>query len=113
MYSLGLENKSLTIYRMISELEERNKRITLDDFLDATSNMLGNTETKDGVNRMFDMFDHDHLGSINLVNISRVAKELGETMSSEELKEIVQAASSNGQEITREDLYNIMTKKTY
>ena len=113
MYSLGLENKSLTIYRMISELEERNKRITLDDFLDAISNVLGNTETKDGVNRMFDMFDHDHLGSINLVNISRVAKELGETMSSEELKEIVQAASSNGQEITREDFYNIMTKKSY
>ena len=46
-------------------------------------------------------------------NIKRVAKELGETMSVQELEEMLQRASSNGREISREDFYNIMTKKTF
>ena len=113
MHSLGFEKKSPTVYEMISELEERNKEITFDDFLDAISNKLGNRETKDGIDRIFDLFDDDHSDAINLVNIRRVAKELGETMSPEELKEMLQRASSNGEEITREDFYNIMTKKAF
>ena len=34
-------------------------------------------------------------------------------MSVEELKEMLSRASANGEEITREDFYNIMTKKTF
>ncbi len=45
-------------------------------------------------------------------NVKRVAKELGETMNSNQLEEMLQRASTNGREITREDFYNIMTKKT-
>ena len=48
-----------------------------------------------------------------MTNIKRVAKELGETMSVQELEEMLQRASSNGREISREDFYNIMTKKTF
>lgn len=113
MHSLGFEKKSPTVYEMISELEERKQEITFDDFLDAISNKLGNRETRDGINRIFDLFDDDHSDTVNLNNIRRVAKELGETMSAEELKEMLQRASSNGEEITREDFYNIMTKKAF
>lgn len=113
MHSLGFEKKSPTVYEMISELEERGKEITFEDFLEAISNKLGNRETRDGINRIFDLFDDDHTEAINLNNIRRVAKELGETMSAEELKEMLQRASSNGEEITREDFYNIMTKKAF
>jgi centrin-1 len=42
-----------------------------------------------------------------------VAKELGETMNVTELEEMLQRAASNGREISREDFYNIMTKKTF
>lgn len=59
------------------------------------------------------MFDDDKTGFISLNNIRRVAKELGETLSSEELKEMLQRAASNGEEISREDFYKIMTKKNF
>jgi Ca2+-binding EF-hand superfamily protein len=74
---------------------------------------LGDKETKEGINKIFDLFDDDHSDSINLKNLTRVAKELGETMSYEELQEMLERAASNGKEITREDFYNIMTKKTF
>ena len=68
---------------------------------------------QNGINKIFDLFDEDKTGSINANNIKRVAKELGETMSFQELEEMLQRASSNGREISREDFYNIMTKKTF
>lgn len=34
-------------------------------------------------------------------------------MTADELAEMLERASSNGREITREDFYNIMVKKTF
>ena len=113
MHSLGFEKKSPTVYEMIAELEERGRDIFFDEFLDAISNKLGNRETREGIDRIFDLFDDNHTQSIDLTNTRRVAKELGETMSVDDLKEMLQRASSNGEEITREDFYNIMTKKAF
>ena len=113
MMSLGFEKKSPTVYEMICDLENIGNEIDFDEFLDAICNKLGNRETKEGINRIFDLFDDDKSGTINLQNLRRVAKELGETMSVDELKEMLQRASANGEEITREDFYNIMTKKTF
>ena len=43
-----------------------------------------------------------------------VARELGETMTDEELQEMVDRADSNGDgAVTMDDFYNIMTKKTF
>jgi Ca2+-binding EF-hand superfamily protein len=42
------------------------------------------------------LFDDDRSGNINIINIKRVAKELGETMNPQELEEMLQRASTNG-----------------
>lgn len=68
---------------------------------------------QNGINKIFDLFDDDKTGAINVSNIKRVAKELGETMSVQELEEMLQRAATNGREISREDFYNIMTKKAF
>jgi Ca2+-binding EF-hand superfamily protein len=65
-----------------------------------------------GINRIFDLFDDDRTGFLSINNIRRVAKELGETMNASELEEMLQRAASNGKEISRDDFYNIITKKS-
>lgn len=115
MQSLGFESKNPTIYQMIADLDTQDNQggINFEQFLDAITAKLGNKETKEGIARIFDLFDDDKTGSINIHNLRRVAKELGETMSTEELKEMLERAASNGEEITFEDFYFIMTKKTF
>ncbi len=115
MQSLGFESKNPTIYQMIADLDTDYNQggINFDQFLDAITAKLGNKETKEGIARIFDLFDDDKSGSINIHNLRRVAKELGETMSTDELKEMLERAASNGDEITFEDFYFIMTKKTF
>ena len=115
MKSLGFETKNPTIFAMIQGLDthENSGGINFDDFLNAITQKLGNKESRDGISRIFELFDDDRSGSINIHNLRRVAKELGETMSADELKEMLERAASNGDEITFEDFYFIMTKKTF
>ena len=69
--------------------------------------------TQNGINKIFDLFNDDGNGFISINNIKRVAKELGETMNQDELLEMLERASSNSKEISREDFYNIMTRRTF
>ena len=115
MHSLGFENKNPVIFKMTADLNtpENAAGINFDHFLDSITAKLGNKETKDGIARIFDLFDDDSSGTINVHNLRRVAKELGETMSPDELKEMLERAASNGEEISFDDFYFIMTKKTF
>lgn len=113
MHSLGFDKKSATVYEMICDLEELGREVDFDDFLDSIGNKLGNRETPEGINRIFDLFDEEKKGVISLKNLKKVAKELGESMTDEELQEMLSRAASNGEEISREDFYNIMTKKPF
>eukprot|EP00928_Gymnodinium_smaydae_P082736 TRINITY_DN66030_c0_g1_i1.p1 TRINITY_DN66030_c0_g1~~TRINITY_DN66030_c0_g1_i1.p1 ORF type:complete len:169 (+),score=60.49 TRINITY_DN66030_c0_g1_i1:134-640(+) len=114
MQSLGFETKNPTIFQMIADLDQDGTLINFDDFLEAITAKLGDKETRDGINKIFNLFDDDKTGHISLKNLKRVSKELGETMSEEELKEMIERADSNGDGmISAEDFYNIMTKKTF
>ncbi|CAD8114651.1 unnamed protein product [Paramecium sonneborni] len=113
MQSLGFDQKNPTIFNMIAELENEGTDIDFDQFLDAITSKLGNRESRDGINKIFDLFDDDGSNAINLNNLKRVARELGETMTAEELAEMLERAASNGREISREDFYNIMVKRTF
>ena len=115
MQSLGFENKNPTIYAMIADLEKAagGGDIDFDTFLDAITSKLGDKETRGGIAKIFELFDDDSTGAINLKNLQRVAKELGETMTVEELQEMLERAASDGNEISSEDFYTIMTKRAF
>jgi len=64
--------------------------------------------------QVFRLFDEDNAGFVSIKNLRRVAKELGENISEEELQEMIERADSNGdQQVTADDFYNIMTKKAF
>merc|ERR1719450_894670 len=100
---------------MIADLDQDGgQAIDFDSFLDAITSKLGDKETKDGISKIFNLFDDDKTGKITLKNLKRVAKELGETMSDAELTEMIERADTGEDgEINPEEFYMIMTKKTF
>ena len=118
MQSLGFDTKNPTIFQLIAELDTpdaaKKGGIDFDSFVEAINNKLGDKESKDGIRRIFDLFiDDPNSETITLSSLRRIARELGEQMSNEELKDMLERASSNGTELTFEEFYDIMTKKSF
>ena len=115
MQSLGFEAKNQTIYQMITDLDKnKSGNIDFEEFLDMMTARISDKDTREDINKVFRLFDDDTSGSITIRNLRRVARELGETMTDEELQEMVERADSNGDgAVSMDDFYNIMTKKTF
>jgi hypothetical protein len=61
--------------------------------------------------KAFRLFDGDGTGRITFKNLKRVAKELGENLTDEELQEMIDEADRNGDgEIDEEEFLRIMKK---
>jgi Ca2+-binding EF-hand superfamily protein len=75
---------------------------------------MSDKDTREDIEKVFRLFDDDCTGTITIRNLRRVARELGETMSDEELQEMIDRADSTGDAaVTMDDFFNIMTKKTF
>ena len=117
MKSMGYDKTSPSIYHMICKLDtpeiQEKGGITFDEFVDAVNYELGDTESKEGIRRIFDLITEDpNAEVINLNHLKKLSKELGENSSDEELKEMLLRVSKNGKpEITFEEFYKIMKKK--
>ena len=65
----------------------------------------------DEIRRVFKLFDDDETGRISFRNLKRVARELGENMTDEELQEMIDEADRDGDgEINEEEFLRIMKK---
>ena len=115
MQSLGFEAKNQTIYQMIGDIDKDNDgSIDFEEFLDMMTAKMSDKDTREDIQKVFNLFDDDQTGRITLRNLKRVAKELGETMSDAELMEMIERADTDQDgEISPDEFYGIMTKKTF
>ena len=75
---------------------------------------MSDKDSRDDIQKVFNLFDDDQSGKITLKNLKRVARELGETMTDAELTEMIERADLDQDgEINAEEFYSIMTKKTF
>ena len=115
MQSLGFEAKNQTIYQMIKDIDKDDSgEIDFDEFLQLMTSRLAGSDTREDINKIFQLFDDDKTGFISLQNLKRVANELGEHMNDAELLEMIERADldQDGQ-ISPDEFFRIMTQKTF
>ena len=100
---------------MITDLDKnKSGNIDFEEFLDMMTARMSDKDTREDIYKVFKLFDDDGTNTITLKNLRRVARELGETMTDEELQEMIERADSNNDKVvSMDDFYNIMTKKTF
>ena len=80
-------------------------------FLELLMVKMSEKDTKDDAMRAFRQFDLDHQGKISFANLQAVARELGETMTDEEISEMVTAADLDKDGFISEEEFLRILKK--
>lgn len=112
MRALGFEPKKEEIKKMIADVDKEGKGvIEFQDFLDLMTVKMAERDPREEIMKALRLFDDDNTGKISLKNLKRVARELGETMTDEELQEMIDEADRDGDgEIGEDDFIRIMKK---
>ncbi|XP_070769202.1 uncharacterized protein cetn2 [Enoplosus armatus] len=112
MRALGFEPKKEEIKKMIGEVDKDGTgKISFADFLTVMTQKMAEKDSKEEILKAFRLFDDDETGKISFRNLKRVAKELGENLTDEELQEMIDEADRDGDgEVNQQEFLRIMKK---
>eukprot|EP00493_Phyllostaurus_siculus_P006146 UN06204 len=112
MRALGFEPKKEEIRKMIDDIDKDGSgAIDFNEFLEMMTQKMSEKDSKEEILKAFRLFDDDETGFITLKNLRRVAKDIGENMSDEELQEMIDEADRDGDgQISEDEFLRIMQK---
>ena len=107
-----LETRNPFLFTLLNDIANSSMELSFDSFIEELVKRLVNRDlmTRAGTDRIYDMYDDK---TLNETSLMRVSKQLGETLTKDEISNILENAASNKSEITREEFYNILVRKTY
>ena len=116
MDKLELKDKMSFIYDLISELclnKEvlHNGGLSKNDFISFLEKKLSDSETKEGIHTIYNVFTDSKDDTLPMTNFCRTAREIGDFEKDEELKQLLKEAEMTGKEINFEEFNNIMKKE--
>ena len=112
MRALGFEPSKEEIRKLISQIDkDKDGNVDFSEFLTMMTMKMGERDSKEEMVKAFRLFDDDESGKISFRNLKRVAMELGESITDEELQEMIDEADRDGDgEVSQSDFIRIMEK---
>lgn len=113
MRALGFEPRKEEIKKMIADID-RNGSGTIDfaEFLEMMTAKMSERDSKEEIIKAFRLFLDDDGDKITIKHLRRVAKEIGENMTDEELQEMIEEADRDGDGAIDEEEFLRIMKKT-
>lgn len=112
MVSLGFDGKNSGIFQMITELDsDGNGNIDFGEFFSLMTTKISDKNNRAQYSKIFSIYDAERKGYITAENLVQVAATLGETISVEEINELIKRADSDHDGVvSEEEFYAIMTR---
>merc|ERR1711959_157020 len=112
MKALGCEPKPGEIEKMISEVDDDGSgEIGFPEFLQMMTQKILNKDPKDDMLKAFRLFDDDQTGTVSFKNLKRVSRETNQTLTDDELQEMLADADKDGDGVLNEEEFLRMMKK--
>nr|CAN68147.1 hypothetical protein VITISV_035664 [Vitis vinifera] len=105
----------LQIEQMIKDVDKDGSgAIDFDEFVYMMTTKIGERDTKEELMKAFHIIDLDKNGKISATDIQRVAKELGESFTANEIEEMIREADQDSDgEVNLEEFMKMMKRTTY
>ncbi|GMH59654.1 hypothetical protein TrVE_jg12555 [Triparma verrucosa] len=116
MRALGFEVKKKEVVKLVHDADPNGKStgdgmVDFNVFLDIMSDKYSERDPSDEVKKAFELFDDDKSGKIGMRNMRRIARELGENLSEEELQAMIDEFDRDQDgEINEEEFTYIMAQ---
>merc|ERR1712194_508810 len=92
--------------------KDASSQIKLDDFVKIMTGKMGERNSREEINKIFALFDEDGTGKISFRNMKRISQEIAETLTDQELQEMIDEADCDGDGlISADEFYRVMRKK--
>lgn len=129
MRALGFEPRKEEIKKMISQVTQGGggedpaspggadsapnpNKLSFDHFLSLMAIKMSEKDSKEEILKAFKLFDDDETGKISFENLRRVSEELGENLTDEELREMIEEADRDGDGLVNQEEFLKIMKKT-
>merc|ERR1712093_178682 len=119
--ALGFEPKKEELKKLVSDLDKSGGgsnnaagqgQLDFNEFLEIMTAKMSEKDSKEQIQKAFQLFKGQS-GKISFEDLKGVAKELGENMSDEELKEMIREADKDeDNEVSEEEFMRIIRKST-
>ena len=115
MQTLKLNEKNPVIYEIFEEFdtpENSKNRLDYDEFVDLLNEKLSDRDSQKAISRIYEIFLGDSPSdTLTFESLKKVSQDVGEEMSDDQIRELLERASQNGKELTFDEFYAVMTKK--
>ena len=113
--------KNPLIFELICNLDQENLigGITFDQFKDVILDSMGDTSSKENVNKTFDWLDLKRNEKLDKLDLKEIFQQAGLQVPQKEIDEMIRVLASDGENISRQDflrmetgLYNLQNEKS-
>ena len=115
MQTLGLNEKSPVIYELFEEFdtpENSKNRLDYEEFVDLLSQKLSDKDSQKSIERFYEAFlTNTNKDTIDFDVLKKVAQDVGDDITDEQIRKLLERCAQNGKDMTFEEFYNVMTKK--
>eukprot|EP00931_Biecheleriopsis_adriatica_P069019 TRINITY_DN4290_c0_g1_i1.p1 TRINITY_DN4290_c0_g1~~TRINITY_DN4290_c0_g1_i1.p1 ORF type:complete len:218 (+),score=62.02 TRINITY_DN4290_c0_g1_i1:62-715(+) len=111
--ALGFEVKKEDVKRWLADIgKEPTQPIDFHEFCEMMKGRMPDKNSRAEIDKVFALFDEDDKGKISFRNLKRIAQELGESLTDEELQEMIEEADRDGDGmINPDEFYRVMRKR--
>ena len=113
MLSIGLDQKAPLIYKIFCELDTeetlKNGGVSLEEVLNKMNKTIGNMKDKEGMENVFELLKNNSEDKyLSLNKLKELSNSFSMNVSDEEIKDMLERASENGEGLTFDEFIKIM-----
>ena len=111
--AMGFGVKKEHVRKMMQDIgREPSQLISQTDFFEIMREKMQEKGSKEEIMKIFQLFDDEHTGRITLRNLKRIAMEIGDPATEDELREMISEADRDGDgALNFDEFYRVMKRR--